>query len=143
MNQTILPVLDAQLARFLSTYRPRTTCDWNDVLTEIVSTFNDLVRLGYTKDDLNRFIEQSLSSVKTYSIPKAKLAKLQDLLVIPQEDEEDEDEDQEEDEEEDEEEDQEEDDEETTISPALVTISKSAQSSQTPLLPIIGGFRRR
>jgi hypothetical protein len=80
---SLIQLLDTQINRYLSTHQPRNQCEWALAITEISSTFNDLMRLGYGETDIEAFIERSLSAAKLYGIPRAKLEKLQQLLVIP------------------------------------------------------------
>lgn len=82
-NIPILNAFDSQVSRFLTTVAPRNACQWSLAINEIGSIYNDLLRLGLPTEDLEKFIERTMATAKLYGVPSAKLAKLESLLVIP------------------------------------------------------------
>jgi hypothetical protein len=139
MNNNILSILDSQINRYFATHQPRNACEWALAVTEVSSVFNDLVRVGYSAQEIQSFVDRALSTARLFGMPKSKLAKLEQVLVVPDEEEEDE-------EEEEEDDDLLEDGEiESTVTPVVSSASPqlSAKSTSTSSLPILGGRRWR
>jgi hypothetical protein len=136
MNNNILSILDSQINRYFATHQPRNACEWALAVTEVSSVFNDLVRVGYSAEEIQSFVDRALSTARLFGMPKSKLAKLEQALVVPEEEEEEEEED----------DDLLEDEEiESTVTPVVSSASPqlSAKSTYTSSLPILGGCRWR
>ncbi len=139
MNNNIISILDSQINRYFATHQPRNACEWALAVTEVSSVFNDLVRVGYSAEEIQSFVDRALSTARLFGMPKSKLVKLEQALVVPEEEEEG-------DEGEEEDDDLLEDEEiESTVTPVVSSASPqlSAKSTSTSSLPIVGGHRWR
>jgi hypothetical protein len=141
MNNNILSILDSQVNRYFATHQPKNACEWALAITEVSSVFNDLIRVGFSPDEIQSFIDRALSTARLYGMPKSKLEKLARALVIPEEEEGEED-DEEDDELELDEKELDDLDEQLDEEDTEVSLTPAISAKSTPL-PILGGCRWR
>jgi hypothetical protein len=137
MNNNILSILDSQINRYFATHQPRNACEWALAVTEVSSVFNDLVRVGYSAEEIQSFVDRALSTARLFGMPKSKLEKLELALVVP--DEEEDEEDEEGDEELDDEGEKGMVEEDTEIESSLMPKASIPFAKSTSPLPVLGG----